>query len=132
MICWSAPVLRWRSWSHSATPCSAPASSTCSRPCSRARARATGTASPGFISSRLGLPTVGHIVGYMLAAVFVGITAWLVRRVWRGQTDWIDGAGWATVAMLVAASSLLPWYVAWLLPLAALGATGGCSGRRSR
>ena len=34
--------------------------------------------------------------------------------------DWIDGAGWATVAMLVAASSLLPWYVAWLLPLAAL------------
>ena len=75
---------------------------------------------PGFVS-RLGLPTVGHIVGYTLAAVFVGITAWLVRRVWRGQTDWIDGAGWATAAMLVAASSLEPWYVAWLLPLAALG-----------
>ena len=76
---------------------------------------------PGFISSRLGLPTVGHIVGYTLAAAFVGITAWLVRRVWRGQTDWIDGAGWAMAAMLVAASSLLPWYVAWVLPFAALG-----------
>jgi len=35
--------------------------------------------------------------------------------------DWIDGAGWATLVMLIASSSLLPWYVAWLLPLAALG-----------
>jgi hypothetical protein len=41
--------------------------------------------------------------------------------VWRGQMDWIDGAAWAMLAMLVASSSLLPWYVAWLLPLAALG-----------
>jgi hypothetical protein len=46
---------------------------------------------------------------------------WLLRRVWQGRTDWIEGAGWATVAMLVAASSLMPWYVAWSLPLAALG-----------
>jgi predicted outer membrane lipoprotein len=75
---------------------------------------------PGFIVMRLDLPTVGHIVGYVLAAAFVVVTAWLVRRVWRGQTDWIDGVGWATVAMLIAASSLLPWYVAWLLPFAAL------------
>ena len=75
---------------------------------------------PGVVSTRLGLVTVGHIVGYVLAAAFVGVAVWLLRRVWRGQTDWIDGAGWATVAMLVAASSLLPWYVAWVLPLAAL------------
>ena len=34
--------------------------------------------------------------------------------------DWIDGAGWATLVMLVTASSVLPWYVAWLLPFAAL------------
>jgi len=40
--------------------------------------------------------------------------------VWRGELDWIDGVGWATAAMLIAASSLLPWYVAWLLPFAAL------------
>jgi Glycosyltransferase family 87 len=75
---------------------------------------------PGAVSTRLGMVTTGHIVGYSLAAAFVGVTAWLVRRVWRGQTDWIDGVGWATAAMLVAASSLLPWYVAWLLPFAAL------------
>lgn len=75
---------------------------------------------PGLLTSRLDLPTVGHIVGYVLAAAFVVICAWLVRRVWRGQMDWINAAGWATAAMLAAASSLLPWYVAWLLPFAAL------------
>ena len=75
---------------------------------------------PGVISTRLGLPTVGHIVGFVLAGVFALTLCWLVRRVWRGDIDWIDGAGWAMLAMLVASSSLLPWYVAWLLPLAAL------------
>jgi hypothetical protein len=42
--------------------------------------------------------------------------------VWRGELDWIDGAGWMVVALLITASSLLPWYVAWLMPLAALAA----------
>jgi Glycosyltransferase family 87 len=76
---------------------------------------------PGFISSRLGMPTVGHICTYVLAAAFVIASAWLVRRVWQGTTDWIDGAGWAMLALLIASSSLLPWYVGWMLPLAALG-----------
>jgi alpha-1,6-mannosyltransferase len=75
---------------------------------------------PGFISARLGMPTVGHITGYVLAAGFVAFSAWLVKRVWQGTIDWIDGAGWATLALLIASSSLLPWYVAWMLPLAAL------------
>lgn len=76
---------------------------------------------PGVISSRLGMPTVGHISTYVLAAAFVIASAWLVRRVWQGTTDWIDGAGWAMLALLLASSSLLPWYVGWMLPLAALG-----------
>jgi hypothetical protein len=76
---------------------------------------------PGFISTRLGLPAVGHIAGYLLAAAFVATCCWLLVRVWKGRMDWIDGAGWATLVMLIASSSLLPWYVAWLLPLAALG-----------
>ncbi len=75
---------------------------------------------PGFMSTRLG-GTAGHVIGYVLAAGFLIVTAWLLRRVWRGELDWIDAAGWATVAMLVTASSLLPWYVAWLMPFAALG-----------
>lgn len=75
---------------------------------------------PGFITSRLGLG-VGHVSGYVLAVAFVAVFVWLLRRVWRRQMDWIDGAAWTAVALLVSASSLLPWYVAWLMPLAALG-----------
>jgi Glycosyltransferase family 87 len=80
---------------------------------------------PGFISTRLGLGEIGHVTGLGLGVAFVCVCLWLLRRVWRGEMDWIDGAGWATLAMLVSASSLLPWYVSWLLPLVAL-----CSDRR--
>ena len=41
----------------------------------------------------------------------------LVRR--RG--DWISNAGWATVALIASLAWVMPWYVIWLLPLAALG-----------
>ena len=75
---------------------------------------------PGFITTRLGLSELGHVVGLFLAGVFAVVLAWLLRRVWRGELDWIDGAGWAAVALLLTASALLPWYVAWLIPLAAL------------
>jgi alpha-1,6-mannosyltransferase len=80
---------------------------------------------PGFISTRLGLGTLGHAAGLALAVAFAGVYVWLVRKVWRGEMDWIDGAGWMAAALLITASSMLPWYVAWLLPFAAL-----CSDRR--
>jgi alpha-1,6-mannosyltransferase len=76
---------------------------------------------PGFLTAKLGLGGLGHAAGIVLGVLFVVIFVWLVRRVWRGELDWIAAAGWATVALLLTASSLLPWYVAWLLPLAALG-----------
>jgi alpha-1,6-mannosyltransferase len=75
---------------------------------------------PGFISTRLGLGGVGHLTGTVLAVAFVIVFVLLIRRVARGELDWIHGAGWATAALLVTASSLLPWYVAWLVPFAAL------------
>ncbi len=76
---------------------------------------------PGFIGTRLGLGTVGSGGAIALTALFVLALGWLLWRVWRGELDWIAGAGWATFALLVTAASLLPWYVAWLIPLAALG-----------
>jgi Glycosyltransferase family 87 len=75
---------------------------------------------PGFIGTRLGLGTVSHPVGLVLSGLFALVVCWLLRQVWRGERDWIAGAGWAALALLVSASSLLPWYVAWLMPLAAL------------
>lgn len=77
---------------------------------------------PGFLTQRLGLGDVGRATGIALGIVFVLTFGWLLRRVWAGELDWIAGAGWATVVLLITASSLLPWYVAWLIPLAALGA----------
>jgi hypothetical protein len=74
----------------------------------------------GVISTELGIGGLTHGAGLVLAAGFVAIVVWLLRRVWIGKIDWITGAGWATVAMLIATGLLLPWYVAWLLPLAAL------------
>jgi alpha-1,6-mannosyltransferase len=76
---------------------------------------------PGFIGTRLGLGTVGRPVALVLVVVFTVVLACLLWRVWRGGLDWIAGAGWAALALLVTAASLLPWYVAWLMPLAALG-----------
>lgn len=75
---------------------------------------------PGFIGTRLGLGTVAHVTSWLLAVVFAGVFLSLLRRVWRGQLDWIDAAGWTAVTLLLTASSLLPWYMAWLIPLAAL------------
>jgi hypothetical protein len=76
---------------------------------------------PGFIGTRLGLGTVGHPVTLVLSGLFAVALGWLLWRVWRGELDWIAGAGWAAFALLITAPSLLPWYAAWLMPLAALG-----------
>lgn len=75
---------------------------------------------PGFVSSVFGTVS-GQIVGVVLGLVFVCVFVKLLLRVWRGEMDWIDGLGWATLTMLVTASAVLPWYIAWLLPVVALG-----------
>lgn len=46
--------------------------------------------------------------------------ALLLWAVWRRRLDWVAGLGWATLALLTASSWLLPWYLVWLLPLAAV------------
>ena len=74
---------------------------------------------PGGILSLFGIENLGA-AGLVLDGGFLVCLLWLVRRVWVGRLDWITGAGWATLALLVTAGLLLPWYVGWLVPLAAL------------
>lgn len=76
---------------------------------------------PGFIGTRFGLGTVGHPVALILSGLFLAILGWLLWRVWQGRLDWIAGVGWAALALLLTAGSLLPWYIAWLMPFAAIG-----------
>ena len=53
-------------------------------------------------------------------ALFVGALAYLLVQTARGRLDWPTGAGWATAVLLVTTAWLLPWYLVWLLPLAAI------------
>ena len=39
----------------------------------------------------------------------------------RARGDWISRAGWATFALIISLAWLMPWYLIWLAPLAALG-----------
>jgi len=52
-------------------------------------------------------------------AVSVALCCWLA---WR-RRDSITASGWASVALLVTLSWVLPWYVLWVLPLAALSSS---------
>jgi hypothetical protein len=68
----------------------------------------------------LGLGRLSAAAGLVLTVAFGICVVWLLRRVWKGQLDWITGVGWATAALIVTAGLLVPWYVAWLVPFAAL------------
>ncbi len=59
-----------------------------------------------------GMPWLLHLFDVALALSI----AWML---WR-RYDWIAGAGWATLALLASLAWLVPWYVVWVLPLAAL------------
>jgi len=56
----------------------------------------------------------------LFSAIFGIALVGLLLRTARGG-DWITGAGWATLALLLTMTFLMPWYLVWLLPLAALG-----------
>jgi hypothetical protein len=54
------------------------------------------------------------------AVAFAAVFLWLLWRTWRGTIDALDAIGWATLAILLASAWLVPWYILWLLPFAAL------------
>ncbi len=75
---------------------------------------------PGFIAWGLGFGYLSHGVVIGLQAVCVLTIVWLIVAVRKHRIDWITATGWAVVALLVTSTFLLPWYVVWLLPFAAL------------
>ncbi|MDX6667176.1 MAG: alpha,6-mannosyltransferase [Solirubrobacteraceae bacterium] len=66
----------------------------------------------------------GETEGMRVASqlVLAGVLAYLVVRTWRGAS-WIEMAGWAVLALVLSLSWVVPWYVMWLLPFAAVGAS---------
>jgi hypothetical protein len=51
--------------------------------------------------------------------LYAAAIAYLLAWTWRGG-DWVRAAGWAALGLLLATSWLLPWYLIWPLPLAAI------------
>jgi hypothetical protein len=58
----------------------------------------------------------------LLKVAAVGVVLVVAHQFYRNR-DWIGGAGWSTLALIASLSWLMPWYVVWLLPLAALSAS---------
>ncbi|HEX6228314.1 MAG TPA: glycosyltransferase 87 family protein [Solirubrobacterales bacterium] len=61
-------------------------------------------------------PEVARIGALVL---FAGLIAHLLAWTWRGG-DWVRAAAWASLGLLLATSWLLPWFLIWALPLAAI------------
>jgi alpha-1,6-mannosyltransferase len=64
----------------------------------------------------------GGLTSSVRAACTIGLVLallWLLWRAWEGA-NWVMCAGWATLAGLLTSAWLTPWYVVWLLPLAAI------------
>ena len=74
----------------------------------------------GFVLSAVGLSRFNAGLDDVLHVAYAFALVWLIREVWIGKLDWITAAGWAVVGLLISAGLLMPWYIAWLIPLAAL------------
>jgi glycosyl transferase family 87 len=78
-------------------------------------------------TSHLSIPTTfARVSGLDSGAVrvaalglYAALLAYLLVRTWRGG-DWVRAAAWASLGLLLATSWLLPWYLIWALPLAAI------------
>jgi hypothetical protein len=68
---------------------------------------------------------VGLVIGVgggtpgLLRIATVAVVLVVAHQVYR-RRDWLSGAGWSTFALIASLAWLVPWYIIWLLPLAAL------------
>ena len=56
----------------------------------------------------------------LFGLVAVAVAAWLLWRTWKGTVEPLTAIGWTTFAVLIGSAWLVPWYILWLLPFAAL------------
>jgi hypothetical protein len=86
------------------------------------------------LTSRHSVPsTLARLAGVGVAPVrlalelaYVALLVVLLVRTARGG-DWVRAAGWAAFGLLLATSWLMPWYVLWVLPFAAVAGDGPLS-----
>lgn len=76
---------------------------------------------PGALTIAADAPSAASGMRIACAVLLAGVVVATLARTVRGA-DWISAAGWATLTLLITTTWLLPWYLVWVLPLAALGA----------
>ncbi len=74
---------------------------------------------PNLIGLAVGAGGETETLHSLLSAVLILSVLGCCVLAWR-RRDSITPAGWATVALLITLGWVLPWYILWLLPLAAL------------
>jgi hypothetical protein len=74
---------------------------------------------PNLIGLLFGAGGENELVRGVMSLVLLASVAWCSWFAWS-RRDMLTAAGWASVALIVTLSWVLPWYVLWILPLAAL------------
>jgi hypothetical protein len=74
---------------------------------------------PNLLGLALGAGGETHFLHDLLTVTLVAALLLCCVQAWRQRAS-VTAAGWASVALLVTLSWVLPWYVLWGLPLAAL------------
>jgi hypothetical protein len=77
---------------------------------------------PNLLGLALGSGGETTSLHLVLSVVLVGSIALCCVQAYRWR-DSLTAAGWANIALLVTLSWVLPWYVLWVLPLAALSSS---------
>jgi hypothetical protein len=72
---------------------------------------------PGTLSRILdaGVDPIRYLLAGLFGLWLAAMGVWVLRG-----ADWIRAAGWAMIGLLVATAWLVPWYLIWVLPLAAV------------
>ena len=69
----------------------------------------------------IGLVIGGGGTPTLLRLIDLVVVVWVLWLLFKARGDWISRAGWATLGLLLSLAWLMPWYVIWVAPLAALG-----------
>lgn len=84
---------------------------------SQTQALASHYSVPATLARLTGVPV--HLVRAVALASYLAFVMWLLVWTVRGG-DWVRATGWGAFGLLVSSAWLMPWYVIWALPLAAI------------
>jgi hypothetical protein len=82
----------------------------------------TSVSVPNLIGLALGQGGETDWLHTLLSAALILAVALCCAQAWRRRSA-LTAAGWSSVALLVTLSWVLPWYVLWVLPMAALSSS---------